>query len=518
MRKTQRSMSFNLLDMVKDQVAGQLTSKAAEMLGESEGGITKAMGGILPTVLGSIIGKGTEEGGASKIFDMVKGVDPGILGNVGSMLSGANDDSPSSLMNMGSGLVGSLMGDKLGGAVDMISKLGGIKSGSAMSLFSMITPFLAGGLSKKISDDGLGLSGFTSLLNDQKDIVSKAMPAGMGSLLGLGGMLGGIKDMATDALGGAKDLATDAVGGAKDLATGAVGGAKDLAAGAGAAAMGAAAGAAGAAKNVASGVANTGGKAVGAATGAIKSSADTVKKSGGGIFKWLILALLAAAGAYLLSQTSMCKDTAIGDAVGSTMESTADGAKGMAAKAGEMTKDAGGAIADGAKAAGGAIADGAEGVATGAMNMLGKVNEAGLKALDGITFAAGSVGSQMREFISGDGSGDATFRFNNLNFNSGSAQIKAESMTEIDNLAAILTAYPEVTITIEGHTDSDGDDAANLTLSQNRADAVKARLMNKSIEGERISTKGYGETMPVAGNDTADGKAQNRRIEVKINK
>ncbi len=507
-------MAFNLLDMVKDQVGGQLASKAAEMLGESESGVTKALGGVLPTVLGSVIGKGTEEGGASKLFDMVKGVDPGMLGNVGSMLSGAADEGEGSLMNMGTGMLGNLMGDKLGGAVDMISKLGGIKSGSAMSLFKMATPFLMGGLSKKIADDGLDASGFTSLLNSQKDIVSGAMPSGMGSLLGLGSLLGGAKDLAAGAMGavtGAAGAAAGAVGnladGAKNVASGAVEKGSEVV---------------GKTASVATGAAKKGAAAVGsaasAATGAIKSSADAVTPKKGGIWRWLILALLAAVGAYLLSQTSMCKDTAIGDAVGDTLED-----------AGNMAKDAGGAVVDGAKAAGGAVVDGAEAVGgavvdganmlgDGAKEMFSKVNETAKKALDGITFAAGSVGQQMKDFIEGDASGDATFKFNNLNFNTGSAQIKEASMTEIDNLAAILKAYEGVSITVEGHTDADGDDASNMTLSQSRADAVKARLMNDGIAGDRIMTKGYGETRPVGSNETAEGKAMNRRIEVKINK
>lgn len=522
-------MSFNLLDMVKDQVGGQLASKAAEMLGESESGVTKALGGVLPTVLGSVIGQGSEEGGASKIFDMVKGVDSGMLGNVTSLLDGAGDDKEGSLMNMGTGMLGGLMGNKLGGAVEMISKLGGIKSGSAMSLFKMATPFLMGGLSKKIKDDGLDASGFTSLLSSQKDIVSSAMPSGMGNLLGLGNLLGGAKNLAGGALGaaagaiggiagGAKDLATGAVDGAKNVASGAVDGAKDLAAGA---------------KNVASEAVDRGAKAVGntaaAATGAakktasmatdaVKSSADAITPKKGGILRWLILALLAAAGAYLLSQTSMCKDTALGDAVGSTLEDAGSMAKDAGGAVVGGVKDAGGAVVDGAKAAGDMVADGANTLGDGAKAMFSKVNEGAKKALDGITFAAGSVGSQMKSFIEGDGSGDATFKFNNLNFNTGSADIKEASMGEIDNLAAILKAYEGVSITVEGHTDSSGDDAANMTLSQKRADSVKARLVADGVDASRIATKGYGETMPVGDNSTKEGMAMNRRIEVKINK
>ena len=150
--------------------------------------------------------------------------------------------------------------------------------------------------------------------------------------------------------------------------------------------------------------------------------------------------------------------------------------------------------------------------------MFGKVNEGAMKALESVTFAAGSVGSQMKTFIEGDGSGEATFKFNNLNYNTGSAQIKEASMGEVDNLAAILKAYEAISITVEGHTDSAGDDTMNLNLSQKRADSVKSRLVAQGIDGSRISTKGYGETNPIGDNSTKEGMAMNRRIEVKINK
>jgi outer membrane protein OmpA-like peptidoglycan-associated protein len=79
-----------------------------------------------------------------------------------------------------------------------------------------------------------------------------------------------------------------------------------------------------------------------------------------------------------------------------------------------------------------------------------------------------------------------------------------------------LAANPGQTVRIEGHTDSVGNDAYNLALSQRRADAVKAYLVSKGIAGSRIETTGLGETKPVASNDTADGRAQNRRVELKV--
>ena len=495
-------MSFNLLEMVKDQVSGQLVEHATGILGESEGGISKALGGIFPSVLGSMISKGSEEGGASKLFDLVKGVDPGILGNMGSLLGGeAEGTGESSLMGMGSGLLSSLMGDKLGGAVDLVSKLGGIKSGSAMSLFKMAAPLLTGLFSKKVAEDGLDLSSFTSLLNDQKEAVSNALPAGMGSLMGMGSLLGSAKDLAGGALG---------------------------------AAMGAVGSTAGAAKNVAGNAASSAGNVVGktanvaseAASAAATAAVTGAEKTGSAIWKYLIPALLIAAAAYFLTQSSMCKDTAIGDTIGETIEKGADMTKDAASATAELATDAGGAVlagskaagsavVDGAKTAGNAVVDGAKTAGNAVASALGTVNEAGKAALSKIKFTAGSAGSQMMDYINGN-SKESTFRFKNLNFNSGSAVISGTSGSEVDNLAAILKAYPDVKVQIDGYTDSDGADDANMKLSQGRADAVGNRLGAQGIASSRVSTKGYGEANPVADNNTAAGKAENRRIEVKI--
>ena len=147
-------------------------------------------------------------------------------------------------------------------------------------------------------------------------------------------------------------------------------------------------------------------------------------------------------------------------------------------------------------------------------NVLGKVNEAALTALDDIKFAAGSAGSQMMDFIKGGAKGDGRFRFNNLNFATDSAVIDGTSGLEVDNIAAILKAYGDVKVKIEGYTDSRGDADSNQTLSQARADAVMNRLLSVGIDGSRMSTQGFGAANPVADNETAEGRAQNRRIEV----
>ena len=146
------------------------------------------------------------------------------------------------------------------------------------------------------------------------------------------------------------------------------------------------------------------------------------------------------------------------------------------------------------------------------------MDDAAKAALDKITFTANSAGSQMMDYINGGFKGDGKITFKNLTFESGSATISGTSASEVDNLASILKAYPNVKINVAGYTDSSGDAAKNKTLSEARAMSVKGRLMGQDIDGSRVSTQGFGEENPVASNDTPEGQAQNRRIEVTIAK
>ncbi len=104
-----------------------------------------------------------------------------------------------------------------------------------------------------------------------------------------------------------------------------------------------------------------------------------------------------------------------------------------------------------------------------------------------------------------------------INFDVAKATLKPESLGAINSILSILKEHPELKFEIGGHTDSDGDDASNLKLSQERADAVKAKLVELGVAPDRLSTKGYGETKPMDDNKTFEGKANNRRVEfVKI--
>jgi outer membrane protein OmpA-like peptidoglycan-associated protein len=101
-------------------------------------------------------------------------------------------------------------------------------------------------------------------------------------------------------------------------------------------------------------------------------------------------------------------------------------------------------------------------------------------------------------------------------FATGKSVLMPAAADTIDKLAAFLKKYSNRTVLIEGHTDSVGGETYNLGLSHNRADAVKAALVAKGVSEDRIKTKGYGESQPVASNATSGGRQLNRRVEIVI--
>jgi hypothetical protein len=98
-------------------------------------------------------------------------------------------------------------------------------------------------------------------------------------------------------------------------------------------------------------------------------------------------------------------------------------------------------------------------------------------------------------------------------FASGKSTLQKRSHKQLDQVANVIKTHPDMTVTIEGHTDSVGSDARNMKLSQARAEAVRAYLVKRGIDGSRLTAVGFGETRPVADNKTKAGRAANRRVE-----
>ncbi len=109
-----------------------------------------------------------------------------------------------------------------------------------------------------------------------------------------------------------------------------------------------------------------------------------------------------------------------------------------------------------------------------------------------------------------------SFVLEDCNFETGKANLMESAFTVLDELVAYLNRKDDEKIELGGHTDNVGSAASNIKLSQDRANTVRAYLLTKGIDPARVTAKGYGMSQPIASNKTADGKAQNRRTEVKI--
>ncbi len=111
---------------------------------------------------------------------------------------------------------------------------------------------------------------------------------------------------------------------------------------------------------------------------------------------------------------------------------------------------------------------------------------------------------------------DTWFDFDRLTFETGSATLKPASQEQLKNIAEILKAYPGVHVKLGGYTDNTGNAASNQKLSEERAQSVKTELVQLGIIGDRLAAEGYGQEHPVASNETAEGRAKNRRISIRV--
>ena len=109
-----------------------------------------------------------------------------------------------------------------------------------------------------------------------------------------------------------------------------------------------------------------------------------------------------------------------------------------------------------------------------------------------------------------------TFVLENIFFESSKSELKTSSKVELKKMLKLLKINPELKIEISGHTDSDGDDDLNLSLSNERASSVVKWLIENGISSNRLTFKGFGESKPIVKNDSEENKAKNRRTELTI--
>ncbi|GAB3326286.1 DUF937 domain-containing protein [Hymenobacter humi] len=458
-------MSSNLIDIVQNYFAGDTVRQTSTALGENESSIGTALRSVVPLVLGGIFARSQQPGGSTELFGMAQQAHSnGILGNLGSLLGGLRSGSaaPASdggLLNRGTELLRSALGHGYTPAVEGVSQQAGVKTSTVSSLMSMAVPVVLGVLGKHAAENNLDANGFSNYLSSQRGSIMGALsslPAGLGSVLsGLG--LGGV------------------------------------AAGVG---------------NAATGAARSMGNTVSAATertgDALRNTARDVETTTSSPSRWPWLLLLLLGLAALLYFMRSCNKTPEATAPATTesvTDTTTTTTTTVTAPSGRYDDATGNYIYD-----------------TG--------TTANITLPDGTVLNVGknSVEARMFNFLNdanqtvSDDKTQGWMSLDRVYFNTAKSTLTAESQAQLKNIAAILKAFPNAAIKLGGYTDNQGKAAMNLALSTERANTARQAVIANGIDKGRVTAEGYGPEHPIASNDTPEGRAQNRRVDVRVTK
>ena len=383
-------MSFNIVETVKGLFTDEAVGKAANVLGESEGNISKAISGIIPSILGGLASKATSGGGeAGKILELAKNAVGGsLLGSLGNLVG-----SGGSGIQHGLDLAKHIFGDKLDQLKGAISNYAGIKESSASSLISIATPTALGVIGEHAVQNNINPGSLTHMLESQKSHIIDAIPSGLHSTL----------------------------------------------------------------------TRLTGLAAPASQISPVKLAPETKpeqKKPATRFLIPLILGILVIIALIYLFKgcDAGSKPAAVTDTV-------------QAIKPDTTSTASVGPVSIKVKLPNGVELDAYKG---------------------GIEDALVSFLQTDYTKLGLDSLKKIWFDFDNLNFKTGSAEIVPESQHQIDNIAAILKAFPNSKIKIGGYTDKTGDEAINKKLSNERAAAVKASLDKAGVGEQVIGAEGYG--------------------------
>jgi outer membrane protein OmpA-like peptidoglycan-associated protein len=446
-------VATNLIDLAKDYLTSEVVHRIGGALGESPERVGQAVDSGIPSILAGFLNMASSSG-ANRLVELLRhepselshagGLD-GVLGNLGSLLSGGSMDG---LIKYGQSLLSAVFGGKLSSIVDLITKSSGIKTSSASSLLGMLAPLLMGLLRNETASRGSSLASVKDLLLGQKDAIARLAPAGLGHAMGLQSLadLGSVGDSVK-------------------------------AAGAGAA------------------------REVG-------RTAAAAANKGSAWLRWAApLALLAAVllGLYYFSnrQVGPPQNPAEQPDLAQRTRDATDAARNAVERTSEGVKDTGKRLTDGGKAL---IETASRRVS---VSLPGNIK---------IDVPEHSYLQAMVQYLT-DGAvtrEPKTFVANNLEFEGTTANLSSESLPAITSLATVTKAFSTAKLRVEGHTDNVGDAAQNRKIALDRATAVKDALVKAGAPADRITADGVGPDRPIASNDTEEGRAKNRRIELAI--
>ncbi len=191
-------MSVNLLDLAKTAMGGQIPGLLGQFLGESQSNASSGINAALPALIGALMNKGNTQSGAESLLSLINSptVDAGIVGKLAGLF-GNGGAQATSLIGVGSTLLSTLLGDKVGGLAGALGSMAGMKNSSATSLLGMAAPVLLGLLKSHIGQHNVNANGLMGLLKSQAPHLSNAVDPrlsgalGFPSVAGLLGTLGG---------------------------------------------------------------------------------------------------------------------------------------------------------------------------------------------------------------------------------------------------------------------------------------------------------------------------------------
>lgn len=458
---------MNLFGELKELLVGEVAIKAANIIGEKEDKVKTAIEGLIPTVVGGLMKRATNETGATTLMNMVKkGKHDGtIIEQLDSLLK--NKESFTSFTEKGNNVVSMLLPDKKSSIATMISQFAGVRNSSATSLLAMVAPLVMDKLGKLVHTQGLDKIGLANTLLEQKSYLLDETPEDL-------------QPKMIDVLG----LSTFMSEEIKPI---------QYAPG----------------SPIKSASIN---KPVNNRPTEFRevsySDKDYDEGNGGmNLPKWLLPAVLitivlAGVGYFAArydwskfnsnSTTTLEPDTSQMEQVTNAKIDTTNLPKDTVAVA---------------------KVDSAISINVPASKTMGVSLPNGQK----LDLPEGTFNFKFAKYLT-DSSAKVNqiFTFDNLNFESNSPVLLAGSEKTVQDLAKIMSAYPRVQVRITGYTDNTGDSLQNRRLSAKRAFTVKNLLIANGISNVRIDFAGKGSSNPVVSNATEAGKAQNRRIEVKV--
>ena len=214
-------MSFNIMDLVKDQISDQVMGQISGLLEEEPDATSNAISGAIPAILSGLGNITSNERGAESLFNTVQAQDDSLLDNLGDMLGSNNSGS---MIEMGTKLLGGLMGNGgLGSLVGALAGFSGMGKKSSSGLVGILAPIVLGILKRKLfgGNAGSSIGALTSLFSDQKDNITNAMPAGLNDQLTSGGFFDNIStnfaDSAKETAQQAQQQATAAAAGGSSM-------------------------------------------------------------------------------------------------------------------------------------------------------------------------------------------------------------------------------------------------------------------------------------------------------------